>query len=496
MTNLKKAPFFLLMLPLFFCLHGSVENYGVLTVGEVLLTGVEILVCVMLFSFVVFFAVKNYIVASLITGFVATWYLFFGAIVDFLRTSAGLMFFSKYSVLLPLLVCITVACIIFLKRKKSIVPKLVLYLNILLLIYCSVDGILLLKKATSPQKVVEQVVAFDAGKVTARPNLYYLVFDAYTGYKSLKDSFGFANDSLYSFLAKKQFSILPVHSNYDVTLFSMSSVLNMKYVDRNYDTIKIKQRDLQLRANEIKYAAVFNIFTKMGYQIKNYSIFDIADKHGIASQNSFLPVHSVLLTDKILHNRIIRTATSLFAAGKLALPSWRKRYLFQHDANNLLSQELVIKTASEKNKQPFFCYAHFLLPHAPYYRDSSGKYNTPDIFGKWATDGNKPMYLSYLKYTNSVIKILVDQITRNDPQAIVILMSDHGFRNYTFTKIYEPRYFDNICAVRFPNKMYGDHRQQWSAVNLFRYVFNSQYGQQIPFLQDSTQVLSNSGIDF
>lgn len=496
MMLLKKIPFFLFLLVLFFCLHGSVENYGYVEFSEVLLVGAEMLIGTALFFALVFLVVKNYILASLITCITGLWYFFFGAIIDWIKTFAAASIFSRYSVLLPLLIGITILLALFLKRRKTFSLKLFFYLNLLFLIYCLIDGTLLISKQFTPEKKTEKPVAFDIEKVTARPNVYYLVFDGYAGYKSLKDSFAFANDSLYSFLNKKDFSILPVHSNYDLTLFSMSSVLNMRYVDSGYNPAEITQRDLQLRTNEIKLAEVFSIFNKMGYRFNNYSIFDVNKQHAIARQNSFLPVHSVLLTDKILHNRIIRTAGFLFNDGKLVLPSRRKNYIFQHDTNNLFSQKMISKAAKEKGQTPIFSFAHFLMPHWPYYRDSTGNYNHANIFTNNSFDGNKQFYISYLKYTNSVIQSLITDITDNDPGAIIVMMSDHGFRNYNINKPFEPYYFDILCAVRFPDKNYPVHKEQWSAVNMFRYLFNCEYSQHIPYLPDTTILLSNSVIHF
>ena len=39
MQRLKKIPFFLILLVMFFCLHGSLENYGFLEAKEVLWVG-------------------------------------------------------------------------------------------------------------------------------------------------------------------------------------------------------------------------------------------------------------------------------------------------------------------------------------------------------------------------------------------------------------------------------------------------------------------------
>jgi hypothetical protein len=449
------------------------------------------LISIALFFALLFLFTRNYVLASLITCFAGLWYFFFGAIHDWIRSYSVLSFISSYSVLLPLLLLISVLLFIFLKRNKKIALKLFFYLNILLLIYCLLDSFLLLKKQFLAKKTATDTVIFDNSKVTAKPNVYYLLFDEYPGYKSLKDSFAFANDSLYGFLGRKQFQVLPLYSNYDFTLFSMSSILNMKYVDKGYNPDKVNQQDFQLRAGEIKNGEVFSIFKKMGYRICNYSVFDIGETYGIASQNSFLPVHSLLLTDKILHNRIIRTSGWLFKTGKFSMPFWRKKYLYQHDTNNLYSQKMLMSSTGEKSATPKFCYAHFMLPHGPFYKDSTGAYNGDEIVAKGNTQFDKKLFLSYVKYTNTVIKSLVDSITVKDTGAIVIIMSDHGFRSYKNTSAYEPFNFDNICFVRFPDKNYPVYREKWSNVSFFRYLFNTEYGQHIPYLKDSSFVLKH-----
>ncbi|MBK7557106.1 MAG: hypothetical protein IPI54_01765 [Chitinophagaceae bacterium] len=131
-----------------------------------------------------------------------------------------------------------------------------------------------------------------------------------------------------------------------------------------------------------------------------------------------------------------------------------------------------------------------MLPHWPYYRDSTGAHNSDEIIASSNLLHDKALYLSYLKYTNRVIEQLVDEIAGKDPGAIMIIMSDHGFRYYKNTSAFEPLNFDNICAVRLPEKNHTSYKVQWSAVNIFRYIFNTAYNQDIPYLPDSTIVLS------
>ena len=491
MKPLKKIPFFLFLLVLFFCLHGSVENYGYLNVHEVVMVGILMFFAVVLLFGVFFLFTRNSILASLITFFISLWYFFFGALHDWIRCYAALSFMSSYSVLLPLLLLVTVLVFIFFKRKKETASRFFFYLNILLIIYCILDSALLLKKEFVQKKAIPNTVIFNDTKVTVKPNVYFLLFDEYAGYKSLRDSFAFANDSLYRFLHEKGFHILPLFSNYDFTPFSMSSILNMRYVDSGYNPQKINQSDLQMRINEISHAEVFSVFKKMGYHIQNYSVFDVGEMWGIGDKNSFLPVHSLLLTDKILHNRIIRTSGWLFQTGKFSLAIWRKKYLYQHETNNQYSQKMVVNSTNEAKAAPTFCYAHFMLPHWPFYRDSTGAYNSDEIIANGSLVNNKALYLSYLKYTNFVIESLVDSITGKDSVAIVIVMSDHGFRSYKNTATFEPFNFDNICAVRMPSGQHTVYKERWSAVNFFRYIFNAGYGQNIPYLNDSSIVLKH-----
>jgi len=484
MKLLKKIPFFPFLLVLFFCLHGSVENYGYVGLAEVSILGLGILFFVAVFSLLVMLFTRNYIFAALITFFVSLWYLFFGAMQDWIRSHHFLAFLNRYTVMLPLLLLITVAWIIFLKKKKNLHGRFVYYLNLLMLIYCAIDGFGVLQKYFTPEKKSAFVVDFNKSKVISKPNVYYLLFDEYPGYQSLKDSFGYSNDSLYHFLQNRNFSILPTFSNYDFTFFSMSSILNMHYVEKDYDPLNITQRTLQLRLNEIRNASVVGIFEDMGYEFRNYSIFDVAGQHAVSDHNDFLPVHSILLTDKILHNRIIRHSGWLIQK----FPLWKKKYMYQHEKNNNYSEEMVLKTSLEKNSKPFFCYSHFVLPHGPFYRDSTGRRNTDAQIDDTKT-WSRELYFSYVKYANIFIRALVEKLVSNDPGAIIVVMSDHGYRSFKNTRPYEPFNYDNICAVRFPDKNYPVIREKWSNVNFFRYLFNSQFGQSMPYLADSSIVL-------
>ena len=485
MSSLKKIPFFLLLLPLFFCLHGSVEFYGYLWVSEVIELFLLLSATVLLLFIIARYFSKSNLIAALVTFYIAAWNLFFGALHDGLKGSF-LHFLSSYSVLLPLLVVSTIVLILILKRYRRFQPRLLYYLNIVLLIYCLYDGALLLSDAfTRHKKMPVTHVPFNLPAVIAKPDVYYLLFDGYPGYQSLQDSFGFKNEGLYSFLAAKGFGVLPSASNYNFTYFSMASVFNMNYLDLPHPD-SIKEEGYLQQAETIRNGEVFYIFQAMGYSLKDLSIFDVGSEERL-SNNELVPSHLQLLTHKMLYRKFMKEAGSIFLSGKYEIPFLKKFFLRKDDFNRRV-EEKIYNTLEDKTGRPAFLYAHFFLPHEPIYFDSAGNYLPGSIIYDNNTMKNKNYYLGYIKYTNSRMMAVVNAIVNKDPHAIIVVMSDHGYRFYPD---YAPPHFNNLCAVRFGTNASPGSPPFISNVNFFRYLFNTGFGQQLPFLRDSSIYLKD-----
>jgi arylsulfatase A-like enzyme len=107
-----------------------------------------------------------------------------------------------------------------------------------------------------------------------------------------------------------------------------------------------------------------------------------------------------------------------------------------------------------------------------------------ELMESYYIETNKPLYLSYLKYTNTIIKSLINSIISNDPKAIIVVMSDHGYRGYNNTKGFVKLQFNNICAIRTPDNIDIPCMEEWSTINLFPYLFNRSYGQNINYIKD------------
>ena len=486
MNLLKKIPFFLFLLVLFFCLHGSVENYGYLNMYEVINVGLIIIACIAVFFAITWLFSKNYVFASLLTFFISLWYLFFGAIHDVIKSVSFLHFLESFTVILPVLLVVNIALVWWLKKSKRHHLKMMLYLNVLFLFFCITDAVLLINKHFTYHEVFTTPVAFDTSKVTTKPNVYFLLFDEYAGYKSLQDSFNYKNDAFYDYLRQQKFKELPTHSNYDFTAFSMASVLNLQYVPNNYNNALLTQPDVQHRFGEIRNGQVFSFFKSLGYGIENYSLFDVKDYPALYGSNGLFPIHAALLTNKIFHNRLMKGIGWWLLTGKFEIAALKNYYMLRKDVYNQQVETNVLKSSTTKSENPKFVYGHFLLPHGQYYRDSSGAYQSATEILNENNLSNKTQYLEYLKYTNNVIKKIVNNTIANDPQSIIIVMSDHGFYDYNGPTDSDPYDFDNICFLRLPESMQYSDNLPHSNVNFFRYVLNSGFGQHLPYFKDST----------
>ena len=100
-------------------------------------------------------------------------------------------------------------------------------------------------------------------------------------------------------------------------------------------------------------------------------------------------------------------------------------YFIDNDAINKFIKHNKINSLS-------FYLIHHLAPHSPYIYDENCKYKNDDIFGN-ISDQKKGYKLNYI-CTIKKIKKLIKYLSIKDPNAVVIIQGDHGFKNNVPTK--------------------------------------------------------------
>ena len=482
MNLLKKYPFFLLLLPIFFVLHGYTENYDSVRVKESLVLTIFYILAALVIAFISWLYFRSIAKASLIAFALLAYHFFFGSIQDLLRKHFTDTFIARYSFILPVSVLLFILLIIWLKRTKKPLARLTLYLNMLLIILIVVDIVWLGNKI---QEQDNSTASMNIEKIVCdtcrRPDIYFIILDGYSGNNALKGQFAFDNSPFERELRNRNFYVAAnSRSNYNYTPFSLASLLNMRYLELDMETKG--PGNLNNCYQMIRKSNVLNFLEANGYKFHNYSIFDFEGQPAIHSDN-FLSTRTRLITSQTFLSRIWKDISFNIGTGKWKIKPISKKIIYEHLHNNNTFSELTRSAPSKPS--PKFIYTHLMMPHYPYYFDSRGRALPYDslVEGK---QHSKQNYVEYLQYCNGEILKLTDSILSvSASPTVIILAGDHGFRYYG--KKEDRKYcFENLTAVLLPTGNYRQFYDSMSLVNLFPVIFNAEFGQEIPLKKDST----------
>lgn len=491
---LRRYPFFILLVPVFYLLHLLNEYFHLLSFPDLFVKETWWYLSVS----VIFFALlrkKKPAIQSLaiVVLCIQFFFFFFGAIRDFFSNHLEVL--SHYQVLMPVFVVGLLLLITVAWRRKNALSNLFPYLNTLLIVLTVYEIVMFLFLQTTNGQVRNTLTGnspmvknYRSCDTCIKPDIYFLVFDGYAGKESLKNYFAYDNSSVDSFFRTSGFYV-PAHSssNYNVTSYSVGSILNMDY----HRSLQIKQlttREFMEGAATIAKNDFCEILKRSGYRFFNYSFFNMSyDKTRVS------PFYIVNKRELIVY----QTFWDRFVDEM----GWRfgikaSKKVEQDEKDELLKENRIhfkrigetyngISSLSRaKNTEPIFVYGHFILPHDPYFYDSTG-HLLPEK--DWtAPRKDKDKYLSQLKYTNTLIRKLTDQLIADIRRPrIIVIESDHGYRAYDET-VPKKAQFNNLSAFYFPGKHYSSLPDSVSSVNTFRFVLNNYFGMNVPLLKDTS----------
>lgn len=483
---LEKRPYIVFLLPVFFILHGFWENAGFILFSDLLWPSFMLIAGSCILYLIFRLLLKDARKAGLMTLYCLGFYLFFGAVFDTLKAHSPWRFAYKYSVLLGVFFIIAIVIFLFLRRTRKDLARANFFVNLLFIVFILSDGAMYIAGLFSKQKNSQNAVTATIPAGVAKPDIYLLLFDGYTSSASLKQWLEFDNSATDSFLLKKGFHIIPgSRSNYEATAFSMASFLNMEYLKRNRKG-KVPLREEIIDCGvAIRNNKVASFLSNNGYRVVNYSTFDLANHPAIVKQD-FIPISTRLILEETLLYRLCDEFNWF-----IKIYPWLGKFLpvisLEEKAKGTHKTiQLTIDESAKISDRPRFVYSHFLIPHFPYLYDAKGN-RQPDVFQPKGTrmQDTAAAYLDYLEYGNTQIRKLVDGIQANTHnKAVIILLSDHGFRGTD-----DPKYrflrFHNLNALYLPDKQYQHWNDSVSNVNHFRILFNTLFNQKYDILKDS-----------
>jgi hypothetical protein len=311
-----------------------------------------------------------------------------------------------------------------------------------------------------------------------KADVFLIVMDEYTGFNQLKEYYNFRNDSFFNKLKANGFFVAQnPKSNYNSTLFSTLSLLNMTYLDTSSIGNIKSARSYAKLAKAIETNLIFDFFYRNGYNLINNSFFRI--KHTPDKPFLFLPIEDRLIINKTFGNILKGDLLMNIPSNKIqfALGS----FYAKADTYN---QKAIrrIKRVSFDSSKSVFMYTHLMVPHSPYLRNTKGELRRLSEAHKELKQKNYgTSYVNYLKYCNKVVGEIVDSILKFRPNSNIVLVSDHGnrFLNYQRKEYGD---FANFVAVYSPNKNYQGFNDSICLVNVFRLLLNNQFNQQLNLL--------------
>jgi hypothetical protein len=327
---------------------------------------------------------------------------------------------------------------------------------------------------------------------TGLPDIYYIIVDGYGRSDVLHELYQFDNSEFISFLESRGFFVADRgRSNYVQTALSLSSSMNMEYI--NYLTGSVGE-DAQSRgtlARMIQDSALRGFLQQSGYQmisfdtgyapteIKNVDLYISYQPELLSELEEVILIGSVAV---IMGDKIDR----LFNPSACKAQRDGIRYIFDH-----LSRVPMLEG-------PNFIFAHIMSPHPPFVFGPDGqgvKYGTCDGYdGSDFRGGQKEYVTGYagqIAYISQLLAETIDQIlTNSDIPPIIIIQGDHGPG-----MLLDWDSAENSClrervsilnAYHLPGGGIERLYDSITPVNSFRVVLNHYFDTELPLLADES----------
>lgn len=353
-------------------------------------------------------------------------------------------------------------------------------------------------------------VTRDSNAAVQKPDIYYLVFDRYTGDETLKDVYDYDNSDFLNFLKDQQFVTRDnAYANYPYTMASISSTLAMNYEpELSRFASASKQTGFPYRSM-LNNPTVVNTLKDNGYEYNLLSSWWDFARIGVKADREPTKSFSLRLFGRdffqsdFSRDIINRTVLSPLlkkgvSVGSVDIAKYNRDY---NPKENFESQMAALKDIYTADyKAPQFTFAHVLLPHDPYIFMPDGS-STP--YSNDRTDDGADEYVKYrnqLIYTNTRIKELIASIKTANPNAVIILQSDEGPYPKEFRgALTKDNYFDPknlpvepmkqkmsiLASYYFPGVDQAEvAANMTSNVNTFRFVLSRYMGYDLPLLPD------------
>jgi hypothetical protein len=327
------------------------------------------------------------------------------------------------------------------------------------------------------------------------PNVYCFVFDGYLRSDRLEEYFGYDNEPFLKELENRGFKIARAsRSNFPTTNYSLDFVLNPSLaLQPSNDLPKLLRKSNTFTGS--RESEVANIFRSRGYDVT--MMFHTGEIKPACEPNCITTGPKITFTQiQYLKN------TPVYDVVKTYYPEILWSWLSSVPNDN----RYPLKNLPMKIKRPFFLFSHALMPHPPYAVSSDCSMNRSGVVDfnmeydkDW--DYLRGRYLEQVSCANRQMLEIADLLNETAPSAIVLFVSDHGWKyNHALKKYADKKKIrdaqiimrlSNFMAVKVPKKCQSYFDDDLSLVNLFPFVFACIDGTKPEYLRDSSYLIEN-----
>ena len=307
---------------------------------------------------------------------------------------------------------------------------------------------------------------------TFTPDIYYIILDGYGRADMLQTIHGFDNSMFVDALEQRGFFVASAsQSNYARTLLSLSSSLNMQYLD----TLSAAMGTSNLwwpATNALQHSEVRRILEHGGYKTiffaNNGQYSDIRD--GDFYEAPF-PIQLDIFSGLFVNQTNLSLLAKIDALG-IANPSYDT-----HRRIILYTFERLPEVAALEG--PKYVFAHIIAPHPPYVFDHEGNPTDPPYPFTLSVEEHSG-YIEQLQFVNRAVLATIDGILASSKSPpIIIIQGDHGpgtrtdHNSLKNSCLYER--FSILNALYLPGVEKNSIPMDLSPVNTFRFIFNTYF---------------------
>jgi hypothetical protein len=428
--------------------------------------------------------------AGLAASLIVLWVLSFGHLTSWLSVWTGGIFDRSLFFATAVLVLLAV---ILIGRRPSEPGALTRVLNVIAATLVIINAASIVQTAARRPRIPAGEDVRTSRPAAARPDIYYLVLDAYARADVLSEVFGFDNTPFVRGLEARGFTVAGrSYANYNLTQQSLASTLNMTYLDGLAKDVGYASSDREPLYAMIRGNRVMAFLKSQGYRVVTVSSsIEPTDFRGVDRYFGFA------LSESEFRSVLLDTTP-----WPLFFGSRRSAESYDAHRGRILNAFRSLEEAPYE-KGPFFMFVHIMAPHPPFVLGPNGEAREPNyLFSMVDADrlhGNEPRavddyivrYREQLAFLNTRILAAVDAIlARSADPPVIVIQGDHGSRAYADLDRPEASYLEENLAIlnafHLPGPAGGSAYPEITPVNTFRLIFRGYFNADLELLPDAS----------